>query len=1075
MTDSIIKIDNIPNFDYTKNAVVEASAGTGKTYTIIQIIPYLLARGYKLSEILIVTYMEKAAGELRSRIRNELVKLVHNEQIPNDLKNNLLNELENIDNAPIFTFHSFCQKTLTENAIYSNCSQNMALVDEDACLDNFVGKYIRDNAVNNPDLVYLYQNSPKDKYTNAKTIQVIIKNALKKYYLDKNGCENPDVISLDNTTQSEKEIYDNTLRVLRENQKNSTVPEAICYFVKTHLKDMYMAWQKEKQNKNQQTYTDMLTIIHNAITDKSSALLQKLREKYKYAIIDEFQDTNQLQWNIFKQIFGYDTHHIVIVGDPKQSICSFQGADPAIYNIAKQYIISGGGVEYKITTNYRSSGLMIQAVNELTKNADICDFSKIGGYQDAQIPQNKKIEPAQLNNKNEIPVHFIHTPPENTITSVIKRYCNEKLQIWDKNLKKYRDVNYGDFAVLVRKRRNADKITQKMNAAKIPFMWHKDPIVSTTKEVIDWIAVLSAISANDFNASNRHILHRALLTAFFDISKDEINDEKYDDILCKERQILLKWHNLAETRQCAKLLNAIFEDSNISKRLATYDKIQSLAKYNQIGNFVLDCMLSKNSSLATVIKKLKQQNYQRTDMDTMLVEKATDSPTVKISTIHSAKGLEFPIVFYVVNKKRREIDFVRIKHTPPEQKAILEITPKNTEDSDWDTLNYVAITRASSLLYIVNDKDENVNEHVIKQYPELFALCDGVKSNEQNSYPQNLTCNDVVPEKPGKIALSDKKLYKHSYTSLSHKQNGNDDVDDFITEKNQRVNKEEFLNFSEFNSTKKYDSDSVVKILGIYDANKLPDIPSNSCSGKQYGNALHEVFEYLDFKSFETNDKNMYESELNRIINVCCKKYAIPQVNNHNYIADLVKNTMTAKLPEIIGNRATGNSFSLSNLSQKDKKSETEFNFDFYIGDNDTLKNYCNGFMDLLFVREIDGNHVYSVLDWKSDLLTNQNGDVSPASYADYDCLKLHTDNNYAIQRVLYSYCLIQWLATFYPNEKSLDEIFNNHFGGIYYAYVRGCGVGTGNGIYAHTWESYTALENAFNRIKGIIKENRNG
>ena len=59
--------------------------------------------------------------------------------------------------------------------------------------------------------------------------------------------------------------------------------------------------------------------------------------------------------------------------------------------------------------------------------------------------------------------------------------------------------------------------------------------------------------------------------------------------------------------------------------------------------------------------------------------------------------------------------------------------------------------------------------------------------------------------------------------------------------------------------------------------------------------------------------------------------------------------------------------------------------------------------------------------------------------------------------------------------DKRLVEIFNNHFGGIYYAYVRGCGVGTGNGIYAHTWESYTALENAFNRIKGIIKENRNG
>ena len=128
----------------------------------------------------------------------------------------------------------------------------------------------------------------------------------------------------------------------------------------------------------------------------------------------------------------------------------------------------------------------------------------------------------------------------------------------------------------------------------------------------------------------------------------------------------------------------------------------------------------------------------------------------------------------------------------------------------------------------------------------------------------------------------------------------------------------------------------------------------------------------------------------------------------------------------------------------------------------DHLKNYCNGFIDLVFRRSVNGKDLYSILDWKSDTFEAD-------QYCNGALLKAHTDDRYSIQRVLYTCSLIKWLKSFYTNE-SEAEIFANHFGGIYYAYVRGCQSDTCSGIYARTWTSWQEVENAFKKIMGAEK-----
>jgi exodeoxyribonuclease V beta subunit len=111
-----------------------------------------------------------------------------------------------------------------------------------------------------------------------------------------------------------------------------------------------------------------------------------------------------------------------------------------------------------------------------------------------------------------------------------------------------------------------------------------------------------------------------------------------------------------------------------------------------------------------------------------------------------------------------------------------------------------------------------------------------------------------------------------------------------------------------------------------------------------------------------------------------------------------------------------------------------------------------------VFVQDIGGEKRYSILDWKTNLL--------PAY--DERTVEKEVHEEYPIQLVLYSYCLVQWLCCIYK-EKSLEEAFNKYFGGAYYVFVRGCQAGTGKGIYAHIWKDFNELQERYNKVKGLM------
>ena len=235
-------------------------------------------------------------------------------------------------------------------------------------------------------------------------------------------------------------------------------------------------------------------------------------------------------------------------------------------------------------------------------------------------------------------------------------------------------------------------------------------------------------------------------------------------------------------------------------------------------------------------------------------------------------------------------------------------------------------------------------------------------------------------------------------------------------------------------------------IKGSYNVSLDPlDIPIDYPRGAKLGTALHETFEGLDFEN--------YNIDLDKKITRCFEKQGIRIKDEWlNVTTLMVENVLNASIPVIHGNKSLDEFIKLKDISFDNKLDEVEFNFNLEMV---KLKNYCNGFVDLIFK---NGDY-YSILDWKSDRLNDEF-----VSYATVDSLKKHVDECYSIQRVLYSYCLIKWLKLSMP-EKSYQNIFEEHFGGVYYVFLRGCNKDTSNGVYAQTWASWQDLEDSFNEI----------
>ena len=803
------------------HTIIEASAGTGKTFTLEHLVLDLIINDRaKIEEILVVTFTDAATRELRERVRALIRKACDEgeEKIPDGnpevywkidqtTRGRLRDALFRFDGAAISTIHGFCQRILSEQAFLSGRlfeqehgdgkemfglsfreEIRTALVEE-----GLVGASLRlwveqDNRLEElekllydchregcpdrcpvtplwdpegfigaagelPPLDDLKAAGP-NLFSNQRTREGF-ENHLEELFNAISGIEeltNPlEAISLfiewasfKRSLAGEKGPQIDNLRraaemtgapeILRELAKKLDEMEqraapAGSFFVYQLLPRIQERLAARKQALGLIDYDDMLLGVQEALRgDGAKVLLDSLRKRWKYALVDEFQDTDPVQWDIFRRIFVEETreHRLFVIGDPKQAIYGFRGADVHTYEVAKKYLIGQcNASRVALTYNYRSTEPLIDSINEILtiKDEQGSDFFDGLNSYDEPVQSGDKSLAAWEAGKPAVPVQLIHLhggEKELNASTVkwgtacfigeeIKKLIGEEgLMVADSKNKVFSKIKLSDIYILTRSAREGQLIGRALRNYGIPHAFYKQDGLFQTDEAHDVHRLLNAINTPTEPGTRMS----AWLTPFFDVPLVDLPDWRDAGESHPLTGLLLEWKQLAETHAWSRLFDQIINGSGIVRRLIFAGNERALTNYLHLFELLQAEAYSRPVSLTELNRNLKARIDQRKlpeGREGNVQRLETDKEAVQILTMHKAKGLEAEVVFIgggFGNYRGGGLE-TNIYHQDNERrlhigKATGEIDSAIKQETieENQRLLYVSMTRAKSRLYL---------------------------------------------------------------------------------------------------------------------------------------------------------------------------------------------------------------------------------------------------------------------------------------------------------------------------------------------------------------------------------------
>ncbi len=1169
--------DTYEIIDIDKNSIIEASAGTGKTTTIVNlVVRILLEKKADISEIVAVTFTEKATGELKEKIRKTLIEKLDQDK-ENKIQYNKINGfLENFDCLLINTIHGFCNRLLNEYAFENNEPFQKEIVDdtllypkilhaqmrkdwltiygenlekilslsdfennpfyfENLCIDiakkykpelgdrlipeplldqekiknnifefeNEINELLKlisidsdNNIIQNNKLYKEYEGL--NKILNARSIETrlnkIIKpliqfkiecnnnpnkiSAFKIFYIISSECsgfdtkkENLDYLGYTvlfyGTIKKGNENYDfvnnnkdiyNIINILEKLRINFTKLSKLLLSNTIYL--LINGLREYKRENALISYDDMLYLLYKSLEKKD--FLDIIQKRFKYALVDEFQDTDRIQWNIFKKIFLENSkNRLFIIGDPKQAIYGFRNADVFTYLKAKDEMKNNYNAKYyPLNTNWRSTEKLINDYNKIFNekewfNNKDSNENKIE-YKPVVIPENKKIQSKMIffdtdNKRNLSGINLFkieNANKEDTLYQQSQYIINEiKYLLDNKNIKlkikeeEPRSIKENDISIIVKTKREAEIIERYLSLNRLKSTFYKKAGLYQSNEAVQLKHLLKAVAYRE----DRSLFKKALLTNFFNIDIKELN--KYREFEENSRFNLLfeKWIILAEKRKWSKLFNSLLYNTGLFYRLVYNENELNINSDRIITNYR---HISENLEYTAI--KNRYDIYDLVLYLTNLINKAlisevdedlhrleTEEDKIKIMTIHASKGLEFPIVFlfHAFTKSdtndylkfhdtnSNNIIFDLLKHEENQMKHTYE------EEEELKRIFYVAFTRASLKLYIpyLNNTDNKNLETiagVIKSSIDKNFINNDNKyflSIEEFNDKKIITVdnNQITFSKPeikiieplfpviNKNEFEKRKITVQSFSGLHNK----------ISLKIQ----DEF-SASDFGEEKKeIDEPLLEKESLIEEENILP-------GGSFIGEMFHKILENIDFDKVNLIKNKIYNEILNddEIKNLIERNFNIYLLRNTYTNDDEKKDIYFNKTLEIIYNTLNSpineENLILSNIQKANKIHEVEF---YLPVENKNRKSdiFLNGFIDMVF----RDNKRYYLLDWKSNYLkSGYEGNIF------IEEVKRH----YELQYQIYLTAFIEWLKN-----KSSNFKYERDFGGIYYIYLRGINI----------------------------------
>ncbi len=638
--------------------LIEASAGTGKTQRLTEEYLKILDRenpSESIKRILAITFSEKAAIEMKERILNEIFEKIY-PALSEKEKINLENQLFRLR---ISTIHSFCQQIIRRFSLYLK-------------IDPFF-KIIEDTESN----LYFYQAIGKFLNLLEKgrfSLDIIRKIKLRTLIdlLINFGTTHPHIFT---GNPEEGMLTKEILQIYRK-------------VVDIHT--------KIKQSVSGIDFNDLEKFTYLLLSENPYALivLEDFDEKINFLLVDEFQDTNVLQWEIISKLIeewlsGYgakaekgQSYGIFIVGDRKQSIYNFRGAESKIFDDAKKKL-KDYMKEEKLLINYRSTPLIIDFVNELFEDTHPWKEQKLKFTEERKIADSK-IEIKILCEKNSKEEEY------EWISQKIYQMVEEKYQVFEKDGTR-RDINFGDIAILIRRRnKNLKLLEDVLTRNKIPYIIVGGIGFYQEDEILFLLSLLFSLSDPTDKLSEWN-----LKNSIFNIDASKIEF----------------WRRQIPHQSISVLIDQILKEINFWENLSSQQKANT-------EKFLTLVESQQNLPLFRISQNFRKFLHKTDEPKADIFSERENA--VRILTVHGAKGLEFPAVFLVNIEdgkvlSKNKILYKKISDNFPYYSFIIrnEAIPdykmdfRETLKEEEERILYVALTRASQYLFISGIKNKS--------------------------------------------------------------------------------------------------------------------------------------------------------------------------------------------------------------------------------------------------------------------------------------------------------------------------------------------------------------------------------
>jgi exodeoxyribonuclease V beta subunit len=1140
-----------------RHVVIEASAGTGKTYTIEHlVVDLLMPGGVTIEEILVLTFTERAAAELRKRIRGVLVKILDDTgaeagdggafwPIDDRVRKKLTRALLSLDKATIGTIHGFFTRVLNEHAFASGRLFDATLADGRTLFGRAFKTALRNDLARQQsqaapllalwldqsttgitdleDWLYKLHETRRDirpgfdvqalrreieasplarmiddaerdrlaaSLKAAKINGTILKNTCTRHLplvnqalagwkgdltalMDAEFLESLRYLALNFSKLSFKSdapvIADAAARM------NRLVVPLEAAVVQTCLPVIREELAQQMASSGVYDFDAIVAGVAAALDGPGGAeLIRSLRNRYKYALIDEFQDTDELQWKVFRQVFTESPtdHRAYLIGDPKQAIYGFRGADVRTYLAARRTLVPPGQTPIELRHNFRSTAALIEACNQIFDQNDDEPFfedAEINFQHPAVAGRGQDHSALNADGTPSVPVHVLKLEPTGKTATIgeLRRGLERQIAREARGLlSEPGSLKIGkpgaegpikpkDIFVLSATNPDALKIVAALREAGVRSALYKQDGLFQTSEAREVRDLLAAIDDPDDPARRG----RAWITPFFSVPLDVLPE--LDELSASNPLVerLNSWKEMADARRFEILFARILDDSGIVLReLVFKDNERALTNYIHLFELLLEEARGNGCGLAELVATLDgyiKKTRQPPAEDGNVQRLESDQAAVQVMTIHKSKGLEAAVVFLYGGFTRSN---QRPQHYHDGDRRVLDldltdarkVQAERERDQEDQRLYYVALTRAGARLYLPFVPPElwpsvwkgayrRVNQRLARVLPRLQAeglftirpfrdeppdLGPVEKARPPETWrpaPKELHILDPTRD----LARLRDRSRGYAVTSYSRmKQNwARSDIP---------IEPDEFYR----EPVPAFDSDAVPEA-------GLP-------GGRETGTLLHEILELVPFDLTAAAAGLDAWRELGpvaRVVDEALTRSGIARAHRPEIEAIVYRALTTEIRPDGIG--------TIPGVCRcRQELREMEFVFPIPEAAHPRLsapgtgririeRGFLKGFVDLVVEHE---GRVYAV-DWKSDVVD---------SY-DPESVKKCVATHYDVQANLYALALVKALGI--HNEAAYER----RFGGMFYVFLRGLRQSAAEGAGVHfvrpPWHAILAYE----------------